>query len=495
MSTTNSTRIWSAHQQAIFSFVESGTGNAIVEAVAGSGKTTTLVEAVKRCGAASSIFLAFNKAIAVELGKRGVNARTFHSLTYGPVMKAKGASTVNTDKLRNIVEDNLGDADVRAYGSFIVRLVGLGRQAGIGCLTPDTVEAWLEIIDHHDLDLDSDDPAVTIARAVELAQKLLAASNESNEVDFDDMLYIAVKDGLSLPKFDFVFVDEAQDTNQIQRALLRKLFKAGTRLVAVGDPAQAIYGFRGADSESMNLIADEFSCTRLPLSVSYRCPQAVVGYARQWCEQIEPAPSAPVGTVVELGAEWTAKTFAPTDLVVCRTTKPLVSLAFHMLKNHIGVKIMGREIGQGLVKLVEKMKANGLTHLQAKLAIYTEREMQKAIAKRKEDKAAAIQDKTDAILCLIDGLSENDRTVPALIRAIDSLFSDKAGVTTLATIHKAKGLEAPRLFWLNRSKCPSKWATKEWQQQQEKNLCYVATTRAMSELYLIEEKQLTKDKE
>lgn len=491
-----SARIWSAHQQAIFSFVESGTGNAIVEAVAGSGKTTTLVEAVKRCGTASTIFLAFNKAIATELQSRGVNARTFHSLTYGAVMKAKGSSTVNTNKLREIVEANLGDDDVRAYGAFICKLVGLGRQAGIGCLTPDTQESWAELIDHHDLDLDSDSPSVSVARGIELAQRLLAASNESNQVDFDDMLYFAVKDGLSLPKFDFVFVDEAQDTNQIQRALLRKLFKTGTRLIAVGDPAQAIYGFRGADSDSMNLIAEEFNCARLPLSVSYRCPVAVVNYARQWCTQIEPSPDAPQGIVTQMGEQWSAKGFGPTDLVVCRTTKPLVALAFHMLKNQIGCRILGREIGQGLVKLIEKMKARGIEHLIGKLLAYTEREVQKAVAKRKEEKAAAIQDKTDAILCLVDSLDENERSVPDLIRAVDRLFSDLAGVVTLATIHKAKGLEAAKVYWLNSSKCPSKWASKEWQQQQERNLCYVATTRAQSELVLIEEKPFgIKDKE
>ena len=89
--------------------------------------------------------------------------------------------------------------------------------------------------------------------------------------NFDDLLYLAVKDGISLPKFDFIFVDEAQDTNAIQRALLRKIMKKTSRVVVVGDPAQAIYGFRGADSESMNLIAEEFDCKRLPLSISCRC--------------------------------------------------------------------------------------------------------------------------------------------------------------------------------------------------------------------------------
>ncbi|HEY3473413.1 MAG TPA: ATP-binding domain-containing protein, partial [Anaerolineales bacterium] len=58
-----------------------------------------------------------------------------------------------------------------------------------------------------------------------------------------------------------------------------------------------------------------------------------------------------------------------------------------------------------------------------------------------------------------------------------------------STIHKAKGLEADKVFWLNSSKCPSPWARQPWQLQQEYNLCYVATTRAKTTLVLIEEKQ------
>ncbi|MBN6046748.1 UvrD-helicase domain-containing protein, partial [Citrobacter sp. ku-bf4] len=127
-------------------------------------------------------------------------------------------------------------------------------------------------------------------------------------VDFDDLLYLAVKDGISLPKFDFIFVDEAQDTNAIQRALLRKIMRKGSRIVAVGDPAQAIYGFRGADSESLNLIAEEFDAIKLPLSISYRCSTSVVSYAQQWVSHIQAAPGAKAGEVQELGTKWDTST-------------------------------------------------------------------------------------------------------------------------------------------------------------------------------------------
>src|SRR5690348_9143920 len=81
-------RVWSEHQLNLFGDAATGTGNRIVRAVAGSGKTTTGCEMVKRVRG-SHIYLAFNKGIATELGSRGVNGRTFHSVCYSVVTKAR----------------------------------------------------------------------------------------------------------------------------------------------------------------------------------------------------------------------------------------------------------------------------------------------------------------------------------------------------------------------------------------------------------------------
>jgi superfamily I DNA/RNA helicase len=475
---------FSNYQTAIFDAVGNPAGgNLIIEAVAGSGKTTTIVEAVKRVKG-SHIMLAFNKSIATELGSRGVNARTFHSLTYTPVTRFKNARTVEANKLRDLVDANLGDDDAKLYGQFITKLVGLARQAGVGCLIEDMPAEWASLAAHHDMELDSD--RADLDTAIDFARKLLTWSNESSVVDFDDLLYIAVKEGISLPKFDFVFVDEAQDTNAIQRAILRKIMKPGARIVAVGDPAQAIYGFRGADSNSLNMIAEEFDCARLPLTVSYRCATSIVKFAQKYVTHIEAAPTAPAGSVVSIGDKWTATQFKADELIVCRTTKPLVKMAFTLLKARVPVRIMGRDIGAGLKSLINKMNARGVDALIEKLNAYTLREVEKAIAKNQESKAEAIADKTDTIMFLIDSLTETGRTVPALLALIDSLFADTIGAVVLATIHKAKGLEADRVYWLNSSQCPSKWARQDWQKQQERNLCYVAITRAKSDLVLIE---------
>lgn len=480
------TRIWSALQLALFGDAATGQGNRIVIAVAGSGKTSSGEQMVKRVRG-SHVYLAFNKPIATELSARGLNGRTFHSICYSVVTKARNAKTIDSDKLRRLCDAKLTGDDGQLYGSFIQRLVGLARNAGIGCLVDNVDSAWYDLIEHHDLQLESETADTT--KAVELAQQLLVWSNESNMVDFDDLLYFAVKDGLVMPKFDNVFVDEAQDTNAIQRAIIKKMMKPTSRLFAIGDPAQAIYGFRGADSNSMNMIKEEFNCTEMPLTVSYRCATSIVKYAQNWVDHIQAAPGAPEGEVVDLNYDWTTANFKPDDLVVCRTTAPIITLAYRMLKARVPVRVMGREIGQGLKSLIKKMKANTIDQLETKLDIWSARECEKARVKNQDSKVEAIQDKCDAIKCLIDGLTEGDRSIYALNNVIDKLFNDAVGCTVLATIHKSKGLEADRVFWLNSSLCPSKWAKQDWQKQQEANLCYVATTRAKTSLFLIEEKK------
>lgn len=489
-------RTWSAYQSQIFDFASAneaaleasfnGKRNGIVIAVAGAGKSTTLEETARRVGR-NYVALVFGRKNAAELKERGMNARTFHSLTFGAVLRHKRQKDPTDNKLLQLCDANMTGEDQKMYGAFIRRLVSLGKNAGVGCLEIGSRENWLKLVEHHNLELD--DERATIERAVQLAHELLEWSNASPLVDFDDMLYIAVRDGLNLPKFDYVFVDEAQDTNAIQRAILRKIMYPHSRVIFVGDPAQAIYGFRGADANSMDQLAEEFDCIELPLTVSYRCPRKVVEYARKWVSHIEAAPNAADGSVRTLDFNWGPKTFQAGDLIVCRTTKPLITAVYQLIKARVPAAIMGKDIGKGLVGLVNRMNAKGVDRLVDKLRAYTMREVEKCIAKRQEAKAEAIEDRTDALMVIIDSLPENDRTVPAVTRAIEALFSDERAAVTLSTIHRAKGLEADRVYWLNRSQCPSKYAKQDWQLKQEYNLCYVAATRAKAELVLIEERR------
>ena len=472
----------SKYQEAILDFIENQTGNAIIQAVAGSGKTTTICQAIKALPEGrSSIFLAFNKAIATELESRGVSAKTFHSLGYGATMRFFNCRKVEGNKTRLLCKRNLSYDDNYLYATFVCRLIGLAKQTGIGCLAKDTPEIWGNIVDHHGLEITHDD--ADINRGIEIASEILNLGNQSNcgMVDFDDMLYIPVIKGLKLSSYFYVFVDEAQDTNAVQRALLTKIMGPQSRLIAVGDSSQAIYGFRGADNRSMDEIKYQFNCKSFPLSISYRCGQNIVERAKRYVEQIECSDDAEKGEVVEV-ADWELSDFNKDDLVICRTNAPVITLAFKFLKNKIPATILGRDIGQGLSNLIRSFKTNSIKTMRSKLEQHIECEIERAKIQFNDAKIALLEDKKTSINILAN---ESD-DVQHLLAIIDDLFSEKKQSIVLSTIHKAKGMEASTVYWLNSSECPAKWAKKSWERAQENNLCYVAITRAKNSLRLIE---------
>jgi len=80
------------------------------------------------------------------------------------------------------------------------------------------------------------------------------------------------------------------------------------------------------------------------------------------------------------------------------------------------------------------------------------------------------------------------KTVQDLINKVNQLFSDEniEGKVLLSTIHRAKGLEWPTVFLLDRDRYyPNKRASLPWQREQEKNLLYVALTRATTRVIVV----------
>jgi hypothetical protein len=88
---------------------------------------------------------------------------------------------------------------------------------------------------------------------------------------------------------------------------------------------------------------------------------------------------------------------------------------------------------------------------------------------------------TDKISTL-ETLSNGCLTGDDLIAKLNQIFSDNSDGICLSTIHKSKGLEADRVFIIHEDLMPSKHAKKDWEKLQEKNLMYVAYTRAKSVL-------------
>lgn len=496
---------FSPYQTNVLNWVKTGRGSAIVVAVAGSGKTFVIENALPLIPEHQFVqMFAFNTTIAKELTARieklkdrtgrdfrRVRASTFHSAGFGAICKRldKPARSINVDanKCRRLAEEQMDEAQLAMYGEFVCKLVGLAKGEGIGVLTENTAAEWVKLIVHHDLLLDSE--GATEERAIELAMDLLVRSNRAAEqaayIDYDDQLYLPLLWRCRFFQVDFILVDEAQDTNPVRRALARAILKPNGRAMFVGDPKQAIYGFTGASHDALDIIKREFRAVEMPLSVCYRCAKSVVEKAQDIVPYIEAHDGAPEGVVESMDVNEALKILGSHDAILCRLTAPLIQTAFGLIARGVGCVVLGRDIGAGLISLIGKMKAKNIDALQTKLEAYLEREVKKFMAKNQESKAEQVTDRVNCIMTIIDNLSENDRTVPALIRQIEGMFSDSNGVLTLATVHKAKGKEWQQVAILKPEAMPSKWARQDWQYAQEMNLMYVAYTRAQEHLIFL----------
>lgn len=499
---------WSEFQERIFDFVrDQSNGSAVVIAVAGSGKTTTIIEAAKRLSPQlSCAFVAFNKSIAEGLKTKlpaHVRSSTLNSLGFGAWRRHIGehANTIRVDgnKTRTLAQDIIPPQHYALYGKSMPRLIGIAKAIGVvpidldgtyGGLVDDDESVWSDIVDTYSLDFEADmDNPDHVAGLVRYARAILRQSITVAEhlIDFDDQLYMPVITGARFWQNDIIFVDEAQDLNRIQRVMLRRALRSNGRLIAVGDPNQAIYGFRGADHTAIDMIKEDFRAVELPLTISYRCPKAVVAEARRWVSHITSHESAAEGTVQTL-ARYTSDTFGPTDVIVCRNTKPLIGLAYEILRDGVACKVRGRDIGAGLISLIKKFKTNDLDQFDDKFNAYVAKKTMDWLAKGKDDLAQRLQDQYDTIMIFVTNLTPG-ATVADLMASIERLFTDNGPqVLTLSTIHKAKGLEWRRVFILDPDLMPSKYAKTEGAKQQERNLQYVAATRAKSDLTYISSK-------
>jgi superfamily I DNA/RNA helicase len=494
---------WSTFQSAIFNFIQTGKGSGVVEAVAGSGKTTTIVEGIRSMQGKVAL-MAYNTKMANELqarvaGMPNVKAATCHSFGNSAFWKAGIKPTLLNDgkgKVGRILDDILTREELSLV-PFLKRLVSFAKSEGVGFIHPMLdQEVWQGIIDHHDMTIEGENTAgFTFNHAIGLAQKALVISNQQqNLIDFDDMVYLPLMLGMRLVQYDWVLIDEAQDINATRLALAKAMLKPSGRLIAVGDPDQAIFGFTGAESDALEKIKREFNASTFPLSVCYRCGTNIINHAQQWNPNILPFEGNPAGEVREIKWEDFAKDFATwgfsgSDAILCRKNAPLAKLAFSLIRKGIPCRIEGKNIGDGLKALAKRWKVQQLTKLNERLDTYQSREVEKWEKKDNALQADVVRDKVATLKILIERCNEQGvYMVTDLINLIDSMFSDsvagqKPNIVTLSSVHKSKGLEWDRVFLLDRKQfMPSKMAKLDWQMKQEDNLIYVAITRAIATL-------------
>jgi len=484
---------YSQYQQDIFTYIENSMSKSdkqhlMIQAVAGSGKTFTGVEAFKRLPSnLNAAFVAFNTHIASELKEKlpsSANARTYHSLGLEVLRKNISSKMyVNDNKTSNFLYKKLSNND-RWMTSSICKLTSLCKNHPKIHYTDDELRVIAFMYDVNLYDEFNN----------QIADKIFALTRESLEyavenssyVDYADMVWLpnVLNDGmLNFPAFDFLAVDEVQDTNSVQMQLAIRCINNNGMIVGIGDSYQSIYAWRGADITAMETMKNEINAMELPLSISYRCPKAVQELVNTEFPHIkfESAKNAIPGKIESVNKTFIEKNIQPDDMVLCRVNADLVPLAFSLIRNGVKATIKGRDIGKGLVTLIKQSKANSVKDLFNWLEKWKTSEFEKSSKYYAKAKIQMVQDKYDTILALSDGVNG----ISEIITKCETLFSDEKNGVMLSSIHRAKGLEADRVWILRPDLLPHPLAKGEDQKQQEDNLKYVAITRTKNELYFV----------
>jgi DNA helicase-2/ATP-dependent DNA helicase PcrA len=534
----------------------------VIKALAGTGKTTTLIQGMRGvlgmdpcfmatnqgmrsiepseqqaavweqmrvkkadCPVKTVAFCAFNSSIAQVLKQRvprGSEAMTMHSLGYRAVRGSVPGVEFDKYRVRKIIAGLYGQHDPREFyrqraGMIdtveeLVRLVKVNLlpmdceddsdRYGVYRLLEDLVQDYNVSINHREQ-----------GEIFDLIPKVIEACKDvrgDKTLDYNDMIWLPVVLGMSVFRYDMLLVDEVQDLNRCQQELA---YRAGHRLVLCGDENQAIYTFTGADEHSMGHMTDRLRYSpsgviELPLTVTRRCGHAIVKEAQSIVPSFEAYPSNPAGNIraerfpvcrLDTMTVSYEDSYLPQvregDLIECRTNAPLVSQTLRLLRTGRRARMLGRDIGKGLINFVRRLDPNSVDDLRLQVETWHNMEVQQERnrANPSDLRIMSIRDRADCVLAFCE---DADR-LSVVINRLHNLFSGSVDedapasspdyqrpVVRLCTIHKAKGLEAERVWFLQPpgASCPHPSAKTEGQKKQELNLRYVAITRAIEEL-------------
>lgn len=502
---------WSKQQGAILEWFAKDTslfktndldvqGHLVIRARAGCGKTTILIEGVKRAPERAILICAFSKIIQLELehsigsGYPNIKAQTLHSVGFGCVRRFRDGIKVEFGDTRanKLTNEVCGPGAPDAVKRLVSRLHTKGREITphakeFGDLTelailfecePD--EQWvasgfnLEYVEVHAL------------KAMELAANIQSGET----IDGSDMIFLPVRNGWLTKQYDMVAVDEAQDMTPAQLEIALGVLKPGGRMAIIGDDRQAIFAFRGADSESLDRLKAELNASELGLNTTYRCGHEIVHLAAELVPDFMAGENNPTGEVLDLHPNKLVATAGPGDFILSRVNAPLVKTAMKLLRSGKRARVAGRDIGKGLVNLVRKLRATSVPDFLRRTEAWGERttsRLEVQLSKAAENRQATIRGKIEEVndqVEMLTSLAEGAKNVTEIQERIESLFEDDglgiAGTITCSSVHKAKGLEANRVFVLADT-------LRDWNKE-ELNITYVAYTRAKDTLFLVSSK-------
>lgn len=484
----------------------------IINAGPGTGKTTTMIAGLNKVinrvdpewepteeqqtiweamkGHYATIgFQAFNRSIANEIQEKvpkGVKASTFHAFGLKVLRNHGYKLRPDGNNVKYIVKDLQGykKQDRQSLtdfktGNSVSRIVSLLKSNLLDAST-ENVNLMVDMFNLTLPEKVSNETIVDLCKKV-MIHCLDVKPDISGYMDLDDMLWLPLMLDLDFKgsRFGLLISDECQDMNKIQHELV---LKSGLRLICIGDKNQSIYGFRGADSQSIETLKEALEKTDrgvqvLDLQTSFRLPKSGVRNVNDFAPDLRAAPNAIEGSIKETTVSLMDP--KPGDLILSRINANIFSMAFTLLRKKIGVRIQGLDFARQLKNLLESVcfDVRSVEDIQTKLSQYNESEririMQRTFPERGLNE---LEEKISCLFSLTNGCSNLNE----MIKTIDELFSEdlpREKVVLLSTIHRAKGMEADNVWFLEPQLLPHPLAATKAEVEQEMNLKFVAETR------------------
>lgn len=489
----------SDEQLKIFDFIKNGIGHCVIQARAGAGKTWTILKCLDYIKDNQiCLYLAFNHSIKLEIKSKINNKHdvfTLHGLGREILKQNNIIIKIDDDKYKKYLIENIDSlSNIKVpknlqqyYFNKILDLLKFARMDLCYNLTKIDQTAK-----ERNISLNFDE--------IEIVKKLMDwGQNEINTQDYTDWVWLPNVLNLQ-PKFKYqwIFNDEAQDYTIAYVSLFKKYLKNGVRFVSVGDEYQSINQFAGASKKAFEEMIKLSNNNIFTLTKSFRCAKSIIELSKEIVPDITPRDDAPSG-LVKRGTF--VHEINENDMVLSRTNAPLLSIYNKLTKLNKKCYLKGSNKDKdNFINLIEKYHNNNTSlsknletdglfpRLYEELINRRNQLLLSGIIEKKALKDNYFSSFYDKILSLLT-ISEDCETVDDLIDKINKIYQSEEKGVCLSTIHKAKGLECDTVHIMKFDELGFKYAHNDIDKQQEKNLRYVAITRAKNKLSIISDKE------
>ena len=461
------------------------------EAVAGSGKSTTMLEMLNRKMQdfdGKAFLTLFSKALQTELEPYAtprLSITTKHALGMKLFYMNGKKPFVDKNKSKNLLikqlkfdPNEVPDNERRNAWKQLFNMTDLADKLRVRFADWRDINQVANINSQYGCDVED----------LALVQELMKLSMEKAEtgwIDFTDMNYIPLMLDFKFDKFDLAVMDECQDFSPMDAMFLERCIADGGKMTFVGDTRQSIMGFAGADTTMMAKLRNKFNCSVFPISYTFRCPKSVVDavISGGHHDTIKAWSGARDG-VFDPDAVYDIHGYENGTMLLSRRNAILVPFAIKAHKAGRSVSVLGGGIEDQMLGILRHLKCDTICDLRTLVMDEHAKKIEKLSAAANPSASAMefVNDLYDTLVSIINECTLVDQVE----KMINELFRPKKDSLLYSSIHRSKGREADRVVILDSNRMTLDLSKlNEEEIQQEKNLCYVAMTRPKYQLDLI----------